>query len=141
MQKEDSSKLDALRKKVTLSESDSGSSTSTSTSKSESPDREPGLLELPSIKPKQLFKTETEEEKARKNASSKKVQDEIDKLKKALGDRHVLKDLPKEVEDARNGVVSCLRLNDRQPLDCWKEIEIFKREVRKLEEQFVGKVL
>lgn len=53
----------------------------------------------------------------------------------------MLKDLPKEVEQARDGVISCLRLNDRQSLDCWKEIEIFKREVRKLEEQFVGKVL
>lgn len=69
------------------------------------------------------------------------MQDEIEKLKKALGERKVLKELPKEVEEARNGVISCLRLNDRQPLDCWKEVEIFKREVRKMEEQFVGKVL
>lgn len=99
------------------------------------------MLELPSISPKDLFKRETDEEKARKNASSKKVQEEIQKLQKALGERKVLKDLPKEVTDAREEVISCLRINDRQALNCWKEVEIFKREVRKLEEQFVGKVL
>jgi altered-inheritance-of-mitochondria protein 13 len=69
------------------------------------------------------------------------VTDEIEKLKKALGERKVMKDLPKEVEQARQGVISCLRLNDRQSLDCWQEVELFKREVRKLEEQFVGRVL
>ena len=53
----------------------------------------------------------------------------------------MLTDLPKEVTDARKDVVSCLRTNDRQPLNCWKEVELFKREVRKLEEQFVGKIL
>lgn len=103
--------------------------------------RKAGLLDLPSISPKDLFKTETEQEKTRKNASSQKVAEEIKKLEKALGERKVLKDLPKEVEDARNEVISCLRLNDRQSLNCWKEVEAFKREVRKLEEQFVGKVL
>jgi len=69
------------------------------------------------------------------------VQEEIEKLQKALGERKVLKDLPKEVSDAREEVVSCLRLHDRQSLNCWKEVEVFKREVRKMEEQFVGKVL
>lgn len=67
--------------------------------------------------------------------------DEIEKLKKVLGERKVMKDLPKEVEQARESVISCLRINDRQSLDCWREVEVFKREVRKLEEQFVGKVL
>lgn len=93
------------------------------------------------MSPKELLHIETEAEKARKNASSQKVAEEIKKLERALGERKVLKDLPKEVEDARSEVISCLRLNDRQPLNCWKEVEIFKREVRKLEEQFVGKVL
>lgn len=69
------------------------------------------------------------------------MQEEIEKLQKALGERKVLKDLPKEVSNARDEVVSCLRLNDRQALNCWKEVEVFKREVRKMEEQFVGKVL
>lgn len=90
---------------------------------------------------KNPLKSESKEEKAKKAASSKKVQEEIEKLQKALGERKVLKDLPKEVSAAREEVVSCLRLNDRQSLNCWKEVEVFKREVRKMEEQFVGKVL
>jgi len=87
------------------------------------------------------LKFESEEEKAKKAASSKKVQEEIAKLQKALGERKVLKDLPKDVAVARDEVVTCLRLHDRDALNCWKEVEIFKREVRKMEEQFVGKVL
>jgi MICOS complex subunit MIC19 len=44
-------------------------------------------------------------------------------------------------EPRRQDVISCLRINDRKPLDCWKEVEIFKREVRKLEESYVSSVL
>lgn len=133
--KEKTSLLDAARQRI------SGDNDNKNTTSSTKPKREAGLLDLPSVSPKDLFKTESEEEKKKKAASSKKVQDEIDKLQKALGDRKVLKDLPKEVEAARSEVVSCLRLKDRQALDCWKEVEVFKREVRKLEEQFVGKIL
>lgn len=128
-----SSVLDAARQKITSGDQNE---------KSQKPsERLPGLLELQSITPKDLFKKESDEEKARKNASSQKVQEEIQKLQKALGERKVLKDLPKEVSNAREEVISCLRLNDRQALNCWQEVEIFKREVRKLEEQFVGKIL
>jgi MICOS complex subunit MIC19 len=45
------------------------------------------------------------------------------------------------VEKARGELVGCLRLNDRRPLDCWREVEAFKREVGRLEEKFVGGVL
>ena len=69
------------------------------------------------------------------------ISQEIAKLKHTLSERKVLKDLPPEVEKARNAVVSCLRVNDRRPLDCWREVEVFKSEVRKLEEKFVGDML
>lgn len=128
-----SSLLDAARQKIKSGDQEDKSKKPT--------ERLPGLLEIQSITPKDLFKKETEEEKARKNASSQKVQEEIQKLQKALGERKVLKDLPKDVANAREEVISCLRLNDRQALNCWKEVEVFKREVRKLEEQFVGKML
>lgn len=134
LQQEKSSLLEAARERIASSSTDSSPEPSNT-------ERLPSLLELPNITLKDLFAKETEEEKARKNTSSKKVNEEIEKLKKALGERKVLKDLPKEVEQAREGVITCLRLNDRQSLDCWKEVEIFKREVRKLEEQFVGRVL
>jgi len=84
---------------------------------------------------------EAKDEKARQAQSSKKVQDEIAKLKKQLADRKVLNELPPDVEKARSSVITCLRLNDRRPLDCWKEVEVFKQEVRKMEEKFVGELL
>ncbi|KAK6526661.1 hypothetical protein TWF281_009865 [Arthrobotrys megalospora] len=45
------------------------------------------------------------------------------------------------VKRAETAVVRCLRLNDRRPLDCWKEVEEFKREVTRLENAFVNKVV
>ena len=83
----------------------------------------------------------SKEEQEKKAQTSKKVADELEKLKTQLAQRKTLKELPKEVEQAREGVISCLRVNDRRPLDCWKEVEIFKREVGRLEEEFVRKVL
>ena len=80
-------------------------------------------------------------EQQKRERTSQSVAGEIERLKKELGQRKVLKDLPKELESARQDVIGCLRVNDRRPLDCWKEVEVFKREVRRLEEEFVGKVL
>ena len=84
---------------------------------------------------------QVKENKARQAQSSQKVQEEIAKLKRTLSERKVVKDLPPEVEKARNGVVSCLRVNDRRPLDCWREVEEFKNEVKKMENKFVADVL
>lgn len=83
----------------------------------------------------------SEEEQKAKEQTSQKVLDEIERLKKELGQRKVLRELPKELERAREGVIACLRVNDRRPLDCWREVEAFKREVRRLEGDFVSKVL
>ena len=47
----------------------------------------------------------------------------------------------KGVEKARGEVVTCLRVNDRRPLDCWREVEAFKREVGRLEKGFLGRVM
>jgi MICOS complex subunit MIC19 len=69
------------------------------------------------------------------------VLEEIEKLKKGLGERKKLKEMPADVEKARSELVSCLRLNDRTPLDCWKEVEVFKGLVGRMEEEFVGTVL
>lgn len=45
--------------------------------------------------------------------------------------------LDKDVENAKADVVSCLKKNDRRPLDCWREVETFKTEVGRLERAFV----
>ncbi|KAK6350364.1 hypothetical protein TWF696_006596 [Orbilia brochopaga] len=50
-------------------------------------------------------------------------------------------DEEESVKKAEVSVVRCLRLNDRRPLDCWKEVDDFKREVARLETRFVNKIV
>ena len=78
-----------------------------------------------------------------KNLGRESVQREIDELRKKLGKRKMKEEVVKDeaVGKAREDVVNCLRINDRRPLDCWKEVEVFKQEVGRLEKAFLGKVL
>lgn len=69
------------------------------------------------------------------------IQREINDLKKKLEGRKKLEVLDRGVEKAKNDVVACLRSNDRRPLDCWKEVEVFKREVGRLEKSFVDRIV
>lgn len=71
------------------------------------------------------------------------MQEEIEKLKGKLKERQLKEDIMKdrELNKAKDKVVACLRLNDRRPLDCWKEVETFKREVGRLEGAFLSRVL
>ncbi|KAL2180790.1 uncharacterized protein P884DRAFT_326829 [Thermothelomyces heterothallicus CBS 202.75] len=65
----------------------------------------------------------------------------IQDLRAKLEERKKVRQLPETVESAKNDVVRCLRENDRRPLDCWREVEAFKEEVRKLEKGWVDKVV
>ena len=78
-----------------------------------------------------------------KDLGRESVLREIDELKKKLGKRKLSEDIAKDtkVTRAREDVANCLRINDRRPLDCWKEVEAFKDEVGRLEKAFLGKVL
>jgi len=67
------------------------------------------------------------------------VQKEIDSLRQKLNGRKRLVEVNKDVEKAKASVISCLRANDRRPLDCWKEVETFKVEVARLERSFMSK--
>ncbi|KAI1613986.1 hypothetical protein EDD37DRAFT_474782 [Exophiala viscosa] len=125
----ESSVLEEARKKILESSDD----------KSESSSGKGSLLSIPSISPSDLL--ESKEDKRKKNVTSTKVQEEIEKLRQTLDSRKVLKEVPGEVEAARQNVISCLRVKDRQPLDCWKEVEIFKRAVRGMEESYVASML
>lgn len=69
------------------------------------------------------------------------VSKEVEALRAKLQERKKVRELPEGVEAARNEVVRCLRENDRRPLDCWKEVEAFKEEVRRLEKGWVEKVV
>ncbi|OJJ43120.1 hypothetical protein ASPZODRAFT_1220457 [Penicilliopsis zonata CBS 506.65] len=76
-----------------------------------------------------------------RDISRDSVMSEIDQLRSKLEGRRKLTELDEGVARAKNQVVSCLRLHDRRPLDCWKEVEDFKREVSRLEEAFVDRVV
>ncbi|RMZ81337.1 hypothetical protein DV738_g2148, partial [Chaetothyriales sp. CBS 135597] len=141
IQKRETAKLEAARQKIAEAEA---AATATATGATTGGGKAPSLLELSSVSPKDLAASvglgQVSEDNS-KAATTQKVQAEIERLKKELGQRKVLKELPRDVEKARNDVVACLRLNDRRPLDCWKEVELFKREVKKLEDEFVSRLL
>ena len=67
--------------------------------------------------------------------------EELEKLKKGLDARKKVREMPREVERTREELAGCLKLNDRRPLDCWREVEAFKGSVRKMEEDFIDRVL
>lgn len=71
------------------------------------------------------------------------MQKEIESLKRKLGGRRTREDVlsDEDVEKSRAGVVACLRRNDRRPLDCWEEVEAFRREVGRLEKGFLIRVM
>ena len=78
-----------------------------------------------------------------RDLSRESVQKEIEALKGKLQQKQLKDDVVKDerVNKAREEVVSCLKTNDRRPLDCWREVEAFRREVGRLEESFLGRVL
>lgn len=69
------------------------------------------------------------------------VSKEVAALRAKLEERRRLRDVPSSVVEARGEVVRCLRENDRRPLDCWREVEHFKEEVRRMEYGWVDKVI
>ena len=73
--------------------------------------------------------------------SRKEVSKAIEDLRGKLEDRRKVRPLPDSLESARGEVVRCLRENDRRPLDCWREVEAFKEEVRRMEKGWVDKVV
>ncbi|KAI4281796.1 MAG: hypothetical protein L6R38_003425 [Xanthoria sp. 2 TBL-2021] len=78
-----------------------------------------------------------------RDLSRQSVQKEIDMLKEKLKRRKMKEEVvqDKAIEKAKGEIVKCLRLNDRRPLDCWREVEAFKEEVGRLEKNFLGKVM
>jgi altered-inheritance-of-mitochondria protein 13 len=69
------------------------------------------------------------------------VQNDVQSLKKKLESRKKLSDVDEGVEKAKSEVIRCLREHDRRPLDCYKEVEKFKEEVRKMEGVWVEKIV
>ena len=69
------------------------------------------------------------------------VQNDVLELKRKLEKRKQVRDVDEGVEKAKSEVVRCLRENDRRPLDCWREVENFRQEVRRLEGAWVEKIV
>ncbi|KAE8374789.1 hypothetical protein BDV26DRAFT_32350 [Aspergillus bertholletiae] len=82
-----------------------------------------------------------EAEPINRDVSRDSVNTEIEELRAKLEGRRKLVVIDESVEKAKSNVVNCLRLNDRRPLDCWQEVDAFKKEVAKLEEAFVDRVV
>ncbi|OCK78649.1 DUF1690-domain-containing protein [Lepidopterella palustris CBS 459.81] len=81
------------------------------------------------------------ERQRQRDISRDSVSKEIGELKRKLGERKKLDQVDAAVGKAKEEVVACLRKNDRRPLDCWKEVEAFRREVGRLEKVFVEKTI
>lgn len=81
------------------------------------------------------------EKQKQRDMSNASVTKEIDALRKKLDARKKLEEADPQVNKAKEDVIACLRTNDRRPLDCWKEVETFKREVGRLEKDFVEKTI
>ncbi len=69
------------------------------------------------------------------------MQNDVEELRKKLEKRKRVVEVDEGVEKAKESLVKCLRINDRRPLDCWKEVEVFRQEVRRLEGQWVERVV
>ena len=76
-----------------------------------------------------------------RDVSRDSVSSEIDQLRSRLDGRRKLVELDEGVAKAKTDVIGCLRLHDRRPLDCWKEVDAFKREVAKMEAAFVDRIV
>ncbi|RAL11008.1 Mic19 family protein [Aspergillus homomorphus CBS 101889] len=128
---------------------DSASSTSASTSSSSSPNiaYPPGSLNLDAPRIPFAGREATpapapeNQKPINLDVSRDSVNSEIEELRARLEGRRRLAQLDEGVEKAKADVVGCLRLNDRRPLNCWKEVESFKREVAKMEEAFVDRIV
>ena len=106
---------------------------------------EPAAPEEPSLVEKigdtLTSSTALADKQRKQNISHNSVSKEIVELKKKLEARKKLEQVDPAVEKAKEDVVTCLRTNDRRPLDCWKEVETFRREVGRLEREFVEKTV
>ena len=81
------------------------------------------------------------EKHRQQDMSRTSVTKEIEQLRAKLEQRKKLEQVDADLNKAKDAVVTCLRTHDRRPLDCWQEIETFKKEVGRLEKQFVERTI
>ncbi|KAJ5980528.1 hypothetical protein N7481_007826 [Penicillium waksmanii] len=81
------------------------------------------------------------QQELKRDISRESVNTEIEALRTRLDGRRKLADLDEGVSKAQSAVIGCLRLNDRRPLDCWQEVDAFKKEVARMEASFVDRIV
>jgi altered-inheritance-of-mitochondria protein 13 len=81
------------------------------------------------------------EKQRQQDMSRTSVTKEIEQLRAKLEQRKKLEQVDADLSKAKEDVVTCLRMHDRRPLDCWKEVETFKKEVGRLEKEFVERTI
>jgi altered-inheritance-of-mitochondria protein 13 len=130
--------LEKLREKEAQNISELSKSLSNDAEKPAEP-AEPSLIEK--ISDATSSASTLAEKQRRKDMSNSSVTKEIDALRKKLDARKKLEQADPQVNKAKEEVAACLRMHDRRPLDCWKEVENFKKEVGRLERDFVEKTI
>ncbi|KAI1349914.1 hypothetical protein F5Y01DRAFT_287422 [Xylaria sp. FL0043] len=83
----------------------------------------------------------TDKDTAAQGADRETVSAEVEALRARLEKRKQVRPVPESVEKARSEVVRCLLENDRRPLNCDEEVQAFKAEVRRLEKNWVDKIV
>lgn len=132
------SELEKLREKEAQNISEISKSLSNEAEKPAEP-TEPSIIEK--ISDATSSASALAEKERQKNMSNSIVSKEVDALRKKLDARKKLEQADPQVNKAKEDVAACLRMHDRRPLDCWKEVEIFKKEVGRLEKDFVEKTI
>ncbi|KAF1929412.1 DUF1690-domain-containing protein [Didymella exigua CBS 183.55] len=105
----------------------------------EEPQSEPSLVEK--LADATWSSSTLAEKKKQQDMSRTSVTKEIEQLRAKLEQRKKLDQVDADLNKAKDDVVTCLRMHDRRPLDCWKEVETFKKEVQRLENQFIEKTI
>jgi altered-inheritance-of-mitochondria protein 13 len=82
-----------------------------------------------------------QQQELNRGISRDSVNADIEALRTRLDGRRKLADLDEGVSKAQSAVIGCLRLNDRRPLDCWQEVDAFKKEVARMEAAFVDRIV
>ncbi|KAK9729631.1 hypothetical protein K7432_000149 [Basidiobolus ranarum] len=76
-------------------------------------------------------------EQEKKRPSTKIIEQDLEKLAEKNKVRNE-KPLAPEIEERQNNLISCYKNKQGQPLDCWKEVELFKQSVEKARKEFVA---
>jgi altered-inheritance-of-mitochondria protein 13 len=132
-------RLTAELEKLRDQEAQNYSKYSETLSDEESQPSEPSLVEK--IQDATSSSSTLAEKQRQKDMSNTSVTKEIEQLRAKLAQRKKLEQVDQDLSKAKEAVVACLRTNDRRPLDCWKEVETFKKEVGRLEREFVERTI